>query len=65
MRNIVHLLFMAWPDFGVPSSTMDFLEFISMIKEETAAAVKALGDGWKVLCVYIWIYANSKSELPV
>ncbi|XP_074650156.1 tyrosine-protein phosphatase non-receptor type 9-like [Tubulanus polymorphus] len=45
-REIIHLQFISWPDFGVPHSAKAFLQFLFRVREEQAQKVKRLGTAW-------------------
>lgn len=42
-----HFQFLSWPDYGVPSSALSLLDFLSTVKRQQKRAVKALGSQWR------------------
>lgn len=46
IRNLCHMQFTSWPDYGVPGSAMAMLNFLQQVREKQAEMVAALGDTW-------------------
>ncbi|MCI4382086.1 hypothetical protein PGIGA_G00259540 [Pangasianodon gigas] len=46
-RQVSHFQFLSWPDYGVPSSALSLLDFLSTVKRQQKRAVKALGSQWR------------------
>lgn len=46
-RQISHLQFLSWPDFGVPSSAAALINFRDAVKKEQKRLVNVLGNQWK------------------
>ncbi|XP_073435595.1 snurportin-1 isoform X3 [Dendrobates tinctorius] len=46
-RQISHLQFLSWPDFGVPSSAAALIHFRDNVKKEQKRLVNELGNQWK------------------
>lgn len=45
-RNVSHMQFTSWPDYGVPQSAQAMLEFLDRVRTQQATMVAALGDTW-------------------
>ncbi|OXA62769.1 tyrosine-protein phosphatase non-receptor type 9 isoform X2 [Folsomia candida] len=45
-REVSHLQFLSWPDYGVPSSAAATLKFIQTMRNEQSSRVVQLGDKW-------------------
>lgn len=46
-RQIYHLQFTSWPDYGTPSSAAAFLEFLFKVRACQEEAVSSLGSEWQ------------------
>lgn len=46
-REVVHLQFISWPDYGVPHSALAMLTFRDKVREQQARALQTLGTEWK------------------
>ncbi|XP_072003973.1 tyrosine-protein phosphatase non-receptor type 9 [Engystomops pustulosus] len=46
-RQISHLQFLSWPDFGVPTSAAALISFRDAVKKEQRRLVNDLGNQWK------------------
>lgn len=46
-RQVSHFQFLSWPDYGVPSSALSLLDFLSTVKRQQKKAVTALGSQWR------------------
>ncbi|XP_075713893.1 tyrosine-protein phosphatase non-receptor type 9 [Rhinoderma darwinii] len=46
-RQISHLQFLSWPDFGVPSSAAALINFRDAVKKEQRKLVNEQGNQWK------------------
>lgn len=44
-REITHLQFTSWPDYGVPPAT-EFLDFLFYVRAVQEQATKTLGSAW-------------------
>ncbi|XP_077989434.1 tyrosine-protein phosphatase non-receptor type 9-like isoform X2 [Glandiceps talaboti] len=47
VREVSHLQYTSWPDFGVPSSASGMLHFLSEVRSYQAEGVKKLGAQWE------------------
>lgn len=45
-RQVTHMQFLSWPDYGVPHSAYAMLHFRDKVREEQAKGVQALGPSW-------------------
>ncbi|XP_040043220.2 tyrosine-protein phosphatase non-receptor type 9 isoform X1 [Gasterosteus aculeatus] len=45
-RDVLHYLYVSWPDFGVPKSASAMLDFREHVLQRREAAVKSLGSSW-------------------
>ncbi|CAG7835280.1 unnamed protein product [Allacma fusca] len=45
-RNITHLQFLSWPDYGVPSSPAAMLTFLDSMRSEQNRGIAELGAKW-------------------
>ncbi|XP_048733310.1 tyrosine-protein phosphatase non-receptor type 9-like isoform X2 [Ostrea edulis] len=46
-RQIYHLQFTSWPDYGTPSSAAAFLDFLFKVRACQEEAVSSLGSSWQ------------------
>jgi tyrosine-protein phosphatase non-receptor type 9 len=46
-REITHMQFTSWPDYGVPHSAIAMLDFRNKIREYQSHGVKSMGSLWK------------------
>ncbi|RWS16207.1 tyrosine-protein phosphatase non-receptor type 9-like protein [Dinothrombium tinctorium] len=46
-RNITHLQYTSWPDYGVPHSAVAMLDFREKVREHQIKNLKALGSQWQ------------------
>ncbi|XP_077329134.1 tyrosine-protein phosphatase non-receptor type 9 [Lithobates pipiens] len=46
-RQISHMQFLSWPDFGVPSSAAALIHFRDAVKKEQRRLVNEIGNQWK------------------
>lgn len=46
VREVVHLQFTSWPDYGVPHSAIAMLEFLYKVREYQSRAVQSLAEKW-------------------
>lgn len=45
-RDVAHLQFTSWPDYGVPHSAIAMLEFLFKVREYQSRAVQSLSQKW-------------------
>uniref|UniRef100_T1IWR5 Tyrosine-protein phosphatase non-receptor type 9 n=1 Tax=Strigamia maritima TaxID=126957 RepID=T1IWR5_STRMM len=45
-REVTHLQFTSWPDYGVPHSALAMLDFLVKVREYQSKAVSAMGMRW-------------------
>lgn len=45
-REVSHWQFTSWPDYGVPHSAKEMLNFLERVRRQQANMVLALGDTW-------------------
>lgn len=46
IREVAHMQFTSWPDFGVPHSALAMLDFRTKVRDKQAKAVQSLGTKW-------------------
>lgn len=46
-RQVVHLQYLSWPDYGVPTSAVTLMDFLAVVKRQQRRAVKAMGPQWR------------------
>ncbi|RWS28323.1 tyrosine-protein phosphatase non-receptor type 9-like protein [Leptotrombidium deliense] len=46
-RELTHMQFISWPDFGTPLSAVAMLDFRNKVREQQVKSVSALGSQWK------------------
>ncbi len=46
-RQVTHLQFLSWPDYGVPSSALSLIDFLGAVKHQQQWAVQAFGSQWR------------------
>lgn len=46
-REVTHMQFCSWPDYGCPPSALAMLDFRDRVREQQAKAVSGLGTLWK------------------
>lgn len=45
-RQVSHLQYLSWPDYGVPTSAVTLIDFLGAVKRQQRKMVKALGTQW-------------------
>lgn len=45
-RQVSHLQYLSWPDYGVPTSAVTLIDFLGAVKRQQRKMVKALGSQW-------------------
>lgn len=45
-RELSHLQFLAWPDYGVPHTATAMLSFLTSVREQQNRLLAHLGDTW-------------------
>ncbi|XP_066582469.1 tyrosine-protein phosphatase non-receptor type 9 isoform X2 [Prorops nasuta] len=45
-REICHMLYTAWPDYGVPQSAKALLQFLSLVRQQQKKLLANRGDTW-------------------
>ncbi|XP_074110376.1 protein tyrosine phosphatase Meg2 [Cotesia typhae] len=45
-REVCHMLYTAWPDYGVPQSARALLQFLSLVRQQQTKLLASRGDTW-------------------
>ncbi|XP_014229396.1 tyrosine-protein phosphatase non-receptor type 9 [Trichogramma pretiosum] len=45
-REICHMLYTGWPDYGVPRSAKALLQFLGLVRQQQSNLLANLGDAW-------------------
>ncbi|XP_012278833.1 tyrosine-protein phosphatase non-receptor type 9 [Orussus abietinus] len=45
-REVCHMLYTAWPDYGVPQSARALLQFLSLVRQQQSKMLASRGDTW-------------------
>ncbi|KAL2724678.1 tyrosine-protein phosphatase non-receptor type 9 isoform X2 [Vespula maculifrons] len=45
-REVCHMLYTAWPDYGVPQSARALLQFLSLVRQQQNKLLTSRGDTW-------------------
>ncbi|XP_072759821.1 tyrosine-protein phosphatase non-receptor type 9 [Anoplolepis gracilipes] len=45
-REVCHMLYTAWPDYGVPKSASALLQFLSLVRQQQSKLLASRGDTW-------------------
>ncbi|XP_034939703.1 tyrosine-protein phosphatase non-receptor type 9 isoform X2 [Chelonus insularis] len=45
-REVCHMLYTAWPDYGVPQSATALLQFLSLVRQQQTKMLANRGDTW-------------------
>lgn len=45
-REVCHMLYTAWPDYGVPKSASALLQFLSLVRQQQSKLLTSRGDTW-------------------
>ncbi|OXU28437.1 hypothetical protein TSAR_008409 [Trichomalopsis sarcophagae] len=45
-REVCHMLYTAWPDYGVPQSAKALLQFLSLVRQQQNKLLASRGDTW-------------------
>ncbi|XP_014488930.1 PREDICTED: tyrosine-protein phosphatase non-receptor type 9 [Dinoponera quadriceps] len=45
-REVCHMLYTAWPDYGVPQSAKALLQFLSLVRQQQSKLLASRGDTW-------------------
>ncbi|XP_015609810.1 tyrosine-protein phosphatase non-receptor type 9 isoform X2 [Cephus cinctus] len=45
-REVCHMLYTAWPDYGVPQSARALLEFLALVRQQQSKLLASRGDTW-------------------
>ncbi|XP_046814155.1 tyrosine-protein phosphatase non-receptor type 9 isoform X3 [Vespa crabro] len=45
-REVCHMLYTAWPDYGVPQSARALLQFLSLVRQQQNKLLASRGDTW-------------------
>ncbi|KAI4500722.1 hypothetical protein M0802_004314 [Mischocyttarus mexicanus] len=45
-REVCHMLYTAWPDYGVPQSARALLQFLSLVRHQQNKLLASRGDTW-------------------
>lgn len=45
-REVCHMLYTAWPDYGVPKSASALLQFLSLVRQQQNKLLANRGDTW-------------------
>ncbi|XP_063993455.1 tyrosine-protein phosphatase non-receptor type 9 isoform X3 [Diachasmimorpha longicaudata] len=45
-REVCHMLYTAWPDYGVPQSAEALLQFLSLVRQQQNKLLASRGDTW-------------------
>ncbi|XP_011693330.1 PREDICTED: tyrosine-protein phosphatase non-receptor type 9 [Wasmannia auropunctata] len=45
-REVCHMLYTVWPDYGVPQSAKALLQFLSLVRQQQSKLLASRGDTW-------------------
>lgn len=45
-RQVSHLQYLSWPDYGVPTSAVTLIDFLGAVKRQQRKMVKSMGSQW-------------------
>ncbi|KAK0084224.1 hypothetical protein PV325_007436 [Microctonus aethiopoides] len=45
-REVCHMLYTGWPDYGVPQSAKALLQFLSLVRQQQTKLLASRGDTW-------------------
>ncbi|KAG6798388.1 tyrosine-protein phosphatase non-receptor type 9 [Apis mellifera caucasica] len=45
-REVCHMLYTAWPDYGVPQSARALLQFLALVRQQQTKLLASRGDTW-------------------
>ncbi|CAL1673829.1 unnamed protein product [Lasius platythorax] len=45
-REVCHMLYTAWPDYGTPKSAKALLQFLSLVRQQQSKLLASRGDTW-------------------
>ena len=45
-RQVCHMLYTGWPDYGVPQSAKALLQFLELVREQQTKMLANIGDTW-------------------
>ncbi|XP_029154761.1 tyrosine-protein phosphatase non-receptor type 9-like [Nylanderia fulva] len=45
-REVCHMLYTAWPDYGTPKSAKALLQFLSLVRQQQSKLLTSRGDTW-------------------
>ncbi|XP_064608455.1 tyrosine-protein phosphatase non-receptor type 9-like isoform X2 [Liolophura sinensis] len=46
-REVIHIQFTGWPDYGIPHSASAFLDFLFSVRKYQSECTKVMGSAWK------------------
>lgn len=46
-REVTHMLYTSWPDYGVPPSALAMLDFRDKVRDQQSKGVSSLGQLWQ------------------